>query len=241
MRKITVLLFLTFMSTGVFAEKVAVMSKVRGEVLLQREDALIYNQTPTVGTVLENNDKIKVDDGFAVMLLLDDLSQFKLREYTEVRLTMVADLSGVAYHVRLDYGQTLTDYTPGAASGFQIYTPTSVISVKGTKFWTISDPDQGDNVIVLEGEVDVTNNITGLTSTAGAGQTIRSTIDGSVQSSPTQEGSIPEDPDDSFGAVEPEQRTPPAGVEVESDRSTTKRTVGIIAFFVVVLGFVLML
>jgi hypothetical protein len=224
------------MSKTVVAEKVAVVSKVAGDVLLQRENALVYNQTPVVGTVLENNDKLKVSEGFAALLLLDNQSQFKLLKNTEVRITMVQDLSGAAYHVRLDYGQTLTNYTAVVGSGFNVHTPTSVVSVKGTRFWTISDPDIGDNVIVLEGEVDVTNNVSGLTTSAAAGQTIRSTIDGSIQALPTDEDSIPGDSEDAFGAINSGEKPPPA-----RDAPLTKRSLGVIVFIVMVVGFVLML
>lgn len=241
MLKATVYLLLALFSIGAFAEKAAVITRAQGEALLQKSHAQTYGQTVSRGTILENNDKVKVNEGFVAMLLLDDQSQFKLHENTEVRLTLVEDLAGATYHIRLDYGQTLTDYTPAIGSGFQIHTPTSVVSVKGTKFWTISDPEVGDNVIVLEGEVDVTNNLTGATSTATAGQTIRSSVDGVIQSVPTEEGSIPEDPDDSSGGVGPEQKPAPAPGILSKEPEPGKSNFGMIAFLVVVIGFILML
>lgn len=251
MRTFAAFLLFTLTSTGVLAEKVAVMSKVSGEVLLRKADAPAFNQTPTRGTLLENNDRVKVNDGFAIMLLLDDQSQFKLRENTEVALTLVQDLSGVAYHIRLDYGQSLTHFTAQTGSSFYVHTPTSVVSVKGTSFWTISDPESGDQVIVLDGEVDVMNNLTGQTSTAVAGQSVRSSLDGTLQSAPTVESEIPEDPDpaDGFGAVEPEDDSralvsevdppkPPTGqteaVEVK-DKKHSKRDLGLILGLIMVL------
>jgi len=203
MKKIaTTLLFALLLVGGVQADKVAVISKVQGDVLLQKAEDLDYTTPVTMGTILENNDQIKVNDGFAVMLLLDDKSQVKLRENTEVAINLEEDLSGSGYHVRLNYGQALTQYSKGANFEFQLHTPTSVASIKGTKFWTITDPDAGDQVIVLEGQVDVMNNLTGMISSAGPGETVNSTTDGYIESGATEEGSVPEDPEDSYGATE---------------------------------------
>lgn len=203
MRKFATILLSALFTVGAFADKVAVVSKVQGDVLLQKAESMDYDQAVTMGTILENNDQIKVNDGFAVMLLLDDKSQVKLRENTEVAITMVEDLSGSGYHVRLDYGQALTKYATGAGFDFQLHTPTSVASIKGTEFWTISDPEIGDNVIVLEGVVDVMNNLTGMISTAGAGETVSSGTDGYIQTDKTDPASVPEDPED-VGGAEPD-------------------------------------
>ena len=196
---VTILFIALFVVVGVHAEKVAVISKVQGDVLLQKADDFDYNTPVTMGTILNNNDQIKVNDGFAVMLLLDDKSQVKLRENTEVALTLAEDLSGSAYHVRLEYGQALTKYEKGADFEFQLHTPTSVASIKGTEFWTVTDPETGDQVIVLEGQVDVMNNLTGMISTAGPGETVNSTTDGYIETGATDESAIPEEPDSDSG------------------------------------------
>ena len=192
---VTILIFALVLVGGVYADKVAVISKVQGDVLIQKAEDFDYNTPVTMGMILDNNDQIKVNDGFAVMLLLDDKSQVKLRENTEVAITLQEDIGGTGYHVRLEYGQALTKYAKGADFGFQLHTPTSVASIKGTEFWTITDPETGDQVIVVEGQVDVMNNLTGMISTAGPGETISSTTDGYIQTSPTEEGTIPEDPE----------------------------------------------
>ena len=215
----TLLLPILFLSVSLQAAKVAVVSKVQGDVLLQRAADMDYKTAVTMGMILENNDQIKVNDGFAVMLLLDDKSQVKIRENSEVAITMEKDRSGSAYHVRLDYGQALTKYAKGADFEFQLHTPTSVASIKGTQFWTITDPETGDQVIVLEGLVDVMNNLTGMITTGAPGQTVTSGTDGYIESGETEEGTIPEDPEEAFGAAdeEPEEE---AVVSADSTEST---------------------
>jgi len=199
MKNIVGLLLITLAATVVFAENVAVITKARGDVLLRKADTPNYSQSVTVGTPIEKYDQIKVSDGFAIMLLLDNQSQFKLRENTEVAITMVENPNGTDYRVRLDYGQALTKFQTVPGTGFYITTPTSVVSVKGTSFWTVTHPEAGDNVIVLDGVVEVMNLQSRVTSTASEGQTIRSLPDGTIQSAPTVPGTIPKDPGISEG------------------------------------------
>ncbi len=195
MRRIVTLLVSTLIATTVFADKVAVISKVKGEVFLRKVDSPIYNPSVTMGTLIEKYDQIKVDNGFAVMLLLDERSQIKLRKNTEVAITIVEEQNGEDYRIRLDYGQTLTNFRTRPGAGFHLTTPTSVVSVKGTSFWTNTNPETGDDVIVLEGVVEVRNNMSGSTTTASAGQTVRSAPDGNISVAPTVKADIPEDPE----------------------------------------------
>ena len=78
---------------------------------------------------------------------------------------------------------------------FVIQTPTSVASVKGTDFWMISDPFQGDQVIGIEGLISLVNMETGQEVDVSEGMTGNSTPDGQVVASETDPESIPEDPD----------------------------------------------
>ena len=79
---------------------------------------------------------------------------------------------------------------------FVIQTPTSVASVKGTDFWMITDPVDGDVVIGLDGVVTLTNNETGAEVDVTEGTSGSSTPDGDVDVDETEESSIPEDPTD---------------------------------------------
>lgn len=238
--RIWITLLLTFISTEVFADNIAVITKALGEVLLSKVASPNVDQAVTKGTFLEMYDQVKVNDGFAVLLLFDSQSQFKLRENTETSLTWVQERSGSAFRIRLDYGQALADFKTGDDTGFYIHTPTSVISVKGTSFWTISDPEEGDNVIVLDGVVDLENNMSGETSTARAGQSIRSTPAGIVEVAPTLEGSIPTDPESGSEISAPKEDMPLDSAKVVEEKHTT-RDIGIILGVVMVILFALAL
>lgn len=234
--RIVITLLLTLISTEAFAENVAVITKARGEVLLRKVASPNVDQAVTRGTFLEMYDQVKVNDGFAILLLFDGQSQFKLRENTETSLTWVQERSGSAFRIRLEYGQALADFRTSDGTGFYIHTPTSVISVKGTSFWTVSDPEEGDNVIVLDGVVEVENNVSGETSTALAGQSIRSSPAGNILVAPTLDGSIPKDPEFSSGLSEPEQEVPKDSGKVVEEKHTN-RNFGIILGVVMVILF----
>ncbi len=204
-----------------YAEKLAVVTKTQGEVLIQKPTDLDYMPGVSVGTVLEENDQLKVGaDGFAVLLLLDDKSQVKLRPNTEVMVSVAEDLMGTRLTFRVEEGQVRTQFDNGADFEFQIATPTSVASVKGTDWWTITDPNTGDMVIVLEGLVDVMNNLTGMITTGGAGETVNSGMDGTVENVPTDESTIPQDPEDEFGAEETPVPADSTATEEETEEPT---------------------
>ena len=199
-RSVTLLVIMTLLVSFAQAEKLAVVTKTQGDVMLQKSTDLDYVNPVSVGTILEENDQVRVgEDGFAVLLLLDDKSQVKLRPNTEVMVQLSEDLMGTRLTFQVDNGQIRTQYDKDADFEFQIATPTSVASVKGTDWWTLIGPD-GDMVIVIEGLVEVMNNLTGMIMTGGAGETVNSGADGLIDTAPTEEGSIPQDPEDEFGA-----------------------------------------
>lgn len=207
-----VMLALPLLMSFVFAEKLAMVTKSSGEVLLLKADALDYSPSVKMGTILEANDKIKVGaDGYAVLVLFDDKSQVKLRPNTELALNVTEDVMGQKFIVQLDYGKVLSRYKGGPDMGFQVQTPTSVASVKGTEFWTLSDPNGTDRVVVTEGFVNVENNVSGAITTAQAGETVTSTGTGGVLNSPTMEGETPTDPEEEFGQT-PEPETPDGNI-----------------------------
>ena len=163
----------TFLLSLVYADKLAVVTKVSGDVSLMKAGEMDFTPGVTMGTILEQNDKIKVGQGFAVMVLMDDKSQVKLRPNTEVALTVDEEALGNTFTVHLDFGKALSNYKGGPEMGFHVQTPTSVASVKGTEFWTISDTNGVDRVVVTEGFVDVENSVSGSITTAQAGETHR--------------------------------------------------------------------
>jgi hypothetical protein len=216
--KIAVILVVLVSQT--FADKLAVISKVQGDVMLKKSGTFEYDVQASLGTIIEDGDRVKVGEGFAVLFLVDDKSQLKLRPNTDMGLRLTPNDNGESFHVSLDYGQLLTEYNKTSDYGFTLQTPTSVASIKGTKFWTNSGED-GDQVVVVEGLVEVANSITGMTVDVPAGETANSTNSGGLDSGPSEDGDIPLDPEEEFGDAGDEETSD----EVATDSTATDSTI----------------
>ena len=178
-----------------FGNKIAVITKVKGlvETMPVGNDAF-SNLKP--GTILSDGDKIRTgSSGFAAIIFIDDKSTLKLKENSEAVITGQRSAKSIAKKINMDVG-TVRATVNKQNSDFVIQTPTSVASVKGTDFWMITDPVDGDVVIGLDGIVNLTNSETGAEVDVTEGMSGSSTPDGDVGIDETEESSIPEDPTD---------------------------------------------
>ena len=189
-----ILFFMIFIS-WVHGNKIAVTTKVKGQVeIMPIGKDNFANLKP--GTILSDGDKIRTgSSGFTAIIFIDDKSTLKLKENSEAVITGQRSARSIAKKINMDVG-TVRATVNKQNSNFVIQTPTSVASVKGTDFWMITDPVDGDLVIGLEGLVTLTNNETGAEVDVTEGTSGSSTPDGVVDVEETEESSIPEDPTD---------------------------------------------
>lgn len=184
-----------FFLAFVFGNKVAVTTKVKGlaEIMPVGEEKF-SDLKP--GMILSDGDKIRTgSSGFTAIIFIDDKSTLKLKENSEAVINGQRSARSIAKKINMDVG-TIRATVNKQNSNFVIQTPTSVASVKGTDFWMITDPIDGDLVIGLEGVVTLTNNETGSEVDVTEGNSGISTPDGDVDIEETEESSIPEDPTD---------------------------------------------
>ena len=187
-----IVFFIIFIS-WIHGNKIAVTTKVKGlvEIMPIGKDNFA-NLKP--GTILSDGDKIRTgSSGFTAIIFIDDKSTLKLKENSEAVITGQRSARSIAKKINMDVG-TVRATVNKQNSNFVIQTPTSVASVKGTDFWMITDPVDGDLVIGLEGLVTLTNNETGAEVDVTEGTSGSSTPDGVVDVEETEESSIPEDP-----------------------------------------------
>ncbi len=190
MRKILLsMIALTFL----FGEgKVAITVKTKGTA-----NHIYANESPTaplkLGAGLANEDIIQTgQDGFAVVMYLDDKTTVKIRENSEFLIGGTKSENGINKRIALNYGTMAASVAKQKGKEFIIATPTSVASVKGTELVIVSDPVLGDLFVTIVGTVVVTNNITGDSTTVDAGQSANSTPDGGLDVTQTEEGSVPD-------------------------------------------------
>ena len=195
MRSLYNIVFFIIFISWIHGNKIAVTTKVKGlvEIMPIGKDNFA-NLKP--GTILSDGDKIRTgSSGFTAIIFIDDKSALKLKENSEAVITGQRSARSIAKKINMDVG-TVRATVNKQNSNFVIQTPTSVASVKGTDFWMITDPVDGDLVIGLEGVVTLTNNETGAEVDVTEGTSGSSTPEGDVDIGETEESSIPEDPTD---------------------------------------------
>ena len=190
-----IILFTSIISSFVFANKIAVTTKVKGMVeIMPIGEKDFSNLKP--GTILSNGDKIRTGSkGFVAIIFIDDKSTLKLKENTEAVITGQRSAASISKKINMDIGTVRATVTK-QNTDFVIQTPTSVASVKGTDFWLVTDPENGDQIIGIEGIVGLTNNETGQEVDVSEGMTGISTPDGNIGLEDTDQSSIPDDPSD---------------------------------------------
>ena len=105
---------------------------------------------------LSKNDKIKVIDGLSVVTLHESVI-IELEAGTEVS---IASLTKKKLELKQDSGSTWNKFTRvTGVDGYEVETPTSVATMRGTEFGVDYFPETGDTVqIVGEGTVEMTSN-----------------------------------------------------------------------------------
>ena len=182
------------MSSTLFPDKIAVATKVKGQVEVIKV-GMKESSSLKAGLILDDGDKIRTGkSGFVAIIFIDDKSILKVKENSEAIITGQRTTKNISKKINLDGGTVRASISKQDVD-FIIQTPTSVASVKGTDFWLISD-NSGDQVIGMEGLVNLLNIETGQEVDVSSGMTGFSTPDGQVGMSETDVANIPEDPDD---------------------------------------------
>lgn len=187
---------------GWSAEKIALTIKASGETSLKRAEATDFKPNIKPGTSLFNEDHLKTGkDGYAVLVFLDDKSQIKIRENSEMVISGTRTTEAISKTISMQIGSLKAEVSPQRKGEFIIATPTSVASVKGTVFWVTSNPITGDVFYGVSGSVEVRNLESGSVVVVGANQTGTSTPDGQIGVEQTQQGGAPVDQGDETNNV----------------------------------------
>ena len=196
MRKFKLIyIVLLLLSSNLIASKIAVATKVNGLVEIMPVDTKDFSKLKP-GTILSDGDKIRTgNSGFAAIIFIDDKSMLKLKGNSEATIAGQRTSASISKKINMDSGTVRATITKQNVD-FVIQTPTSVASVKGTDFWLLSDPISGDEVIGLDGIVNLINNETGEEVDVSEGNSGISNPDGSVGLEETDPNSIPDDPSD---------------------------------------------
>lgn len=187
-------------------EAVGVIAKTKGQTFHKKFNSDEYMPQANIGSKLMNHDWVKTGtDGYVALFFLDDKSQLKIRENSEMEILGTVERGRINKTISMDFG-TVKATIDKQQGEFRIATPTSVASVKGTEFWVISGPN-GDQFIGLTGTVEVQNRASGRTSTVTTNQTATSNSDGSLDVTVTSDTDVPDDPEDTESTGEDQGST----------------------------------
>ena len=193
-------LFLIFLLVNSpFAQSVdesALALKKSGEAFRKPAGFETSDEQIQVGTWFSNFDSLRTAAAsFLAILFTDDKSMLKMKENT--RMTIQGNVSPTQSlrQVRIDLGALRTTINYQDKRKYEIITPVSVASVKGTDFWLTVDPNGTDTFIGLEGSVEILNIESGQSMLLTAGTTIISSWTGTMNINPTDPSTIPSDPD----------------------------------------------
>ena len=171
------------------ADVIAYIGEVQGDVIVTRSNP--GEMEAKLGMFLEAGDTVKTESGsFTAIIFQDDGSRIKLGESAQITLNASRKQKKLDKKVNLKQGKLWAKVNKKRGTDFQVRTPTSVASVKGTKF-VIEELEAGETwVWVLEDIVELAN-ATGTVS-LGAGEYGVATSDG-IESG-TITGDVPVEP-----------------------------------------------
>jgi len=196
----------------------ATVLKSTGTVYVKPSGETEFNVNAEMGMGLHIGYAIMtVDDGFVAVIFTNDKSLVKIRKNSEVSIREEYSVRTV----KVSEGRVLASVTPGVKGSFRVETPTSVASVKGTKFWTVTSSQFGDRFYGVEGNVNVMNLVTGVESNMAPGQMIISTPQGQLVNMPVDQSDMPVDPDDEAPKPEQEPQVQPEEQAAKPESTTT--------------------
>ena len=156
-------ILLVFISSLFCVESIALATKVKGSVLYKKKKEKQLKNELKVGNDLHNSDYIRTgEDGFAKYVYLDDGTQIKIHNNTEVFVHGELSRRSILKQLKVKDGTVKLDVKKQATDEFTVITPTSVASVKGTSFWLDCSGKQGDKFYGESGIVSITNIASGL-------------------------------------------------------------------------------
>ena len=161
-RKHYILIFIFIAHLFPAAQSIAIVSKSKGNVKYKNKKDKALNKTLKSGLDLYNNDYIRTGkDGFAKYVYLDDGTQIKIHNNSEVFIRGEINRRSIIKQLKVDEGTVKLEIKKQAVDEFTVITPTSVASVKGTSFWLDCSGNGGDKFYGESGMVTIQNRESG--------------------------------------------------------------------------------
>jgi hypothetical protein len=166
-----------FVISLIAQESIGIALKVKGDVVLTHKEE---DQSAKDGTELENNDVLESkDESFAVVKFIDGSSVVKLFPNSILTINAEKKEGKLNKKSTMKLGELWAKVSKNTGE-FVIDTPTTVVSVKGTKFVLAVDENGVTNLYTLEGLVNIKNKKDGNEANVGKGQKASSSGEGDI-------------------------------------------------------------
>ena len=208
-----IILFISITSMIYAIESVALALKVKGNVELTREKSVCEIST---GEELISNDELESkEDSFAAIKFVDGSSVVKLFPNSILQINAEKEEGKLNKKSFLKMGN-LWSKVVQKTGVFEVETPTTVVSVKGTEFLlTVSEMGLTE-IFTFTGEVQVRNKFDNKTSTVSAGNKALSTGETELEITEIEEGDIDEETQEYIEEEEEEELIePPKVLEIQ--------------------------
>lgn len=183
---------LILMMVGVLAaaEPIAYLMQGKGNVQISRDKKIVKFKN---GELLFNNDEIRTsNESFAAIKYMDGGAAIKVFPNSVVKLTAIKQGKQLNKNTSLQLGSLYSKVNSKIKGNYQVETPTTVASVKGTGFITKLLADKKTVIIVLEGEVFVQHKESGKSKSVEAGSTSVTDTQGNIETEKTKIDDISE-------------------------------------------------
>jgi hypothetical protein len=138
-------------------EKVAVIVKLNGDVRVTAAKSF-KSTAAKKGQILQDGDIIETGaEAYCAIKFLDDKSLLRIRENSACTIEGKREGNSIVKNIFVEVGSFFLSLFQQPKK-FTVSTPTSVASVKGTKFWVMQLAQSGETrYICTEGSVEVSN------------------------------------------------------------------------------------
>jgi len=189
MKKIKLIfLFFVVVTGSVFAnESIAVSLKVKGDVDITRNEEIWKLST---GSELYNKDLLETsEDSFAAIKFIDGNSIVKLFPYSVLEISATKENGKLNKSTKLNMGELWSRVNPQSGS-YEVETPTTVVSVKGTQFLLEVSEEGATTLYTFTGKVEMSNKEDGESVVVSAGEQAYSTGSGMIEVVPFDQDEI---------------------------------------------------
>ena len=182
-----IIIFLLFFNFTFATESVALVMKKKGDVKYKPFSSKNLSSDLKMSKSLFNQDQILTGlDGFTKVVYLDDGSTIKIHRESEVYIQGSIKNRRIIKQINITQGKMKFAINPQESTDFRVVTPTSIATIKGTRFWVDSRGDDGDSFLGLTGKVEVENIESGQIIQLEPNTTVNSFPDGSLNMIPTK-------------------------------------------------------